>query len=114
MVKQVIIIREDLNMSMGKAIAQGAHASLLALEDVDNIDIVNQWKRSGHTKIVLKVKNLNQLNNILTNILESNLPYSYIIDEGRTEFTEPTPTCIGIGPANSVDIDKITKKLRLF
>ena len=34
--KQVIVIRKDLNMRKGKMIAQGAHASIDAILGMDN------------------------------------------------------------------------------
>lgn len=122
--KQVIIMRKDLDMSTGKAIAQGAHASVKAvMEGLTNptkaydfqIDY-QEWKRTGSTKIVLGAKNFSELSKIEDAVNEANIVNSGIImDEGRTEFGhQVTPTCLAIGPATNEDIDKITKRLRLF
>jgi len=123
MVKQVIIVRKDIEMSMGKAIAQGAHASQLALEDLyweakyglsACMDIKSEWEQTGITKIVLACKSLAELDKVIDKAKELGLPLSRITDEGRTEFTEPTVTCGAIGPCYAEEIDKITKRLRLY
>lgn len=120
MVKQVIIVRKDLNMSMGKAIAQGAHASTTACRDNAKIDASKfyntflNWEATGQTKIVLGIKNEAALVNLIAKAREANLPCSLIKDEGRTEFPEPTITCGAIGPFDAAEIDKLTKRLQLL
>lgn len=113
MVKQVIIVRKDLNMSMGKAIAQGCHACENAVQITQNC-VLEDWYDSGSTKIVLGVKNLAALERIIKKAAEANLPRALITDAGRTEFSEPTVTCGAIGPAPAEEIDKITKRLQLL
>lgn len=122
MVKQVIILRKDLNMSVGKAVAQGAHASnqaylecLAAVDYDDNaVPILTEWRTTGRTKIVLACKSYDELTRVLAKAREANLPNTIITDEGRTEFDEPTVTCGAIGPWDADEIDKITKRLRLY
>ena len=119
--KQIIVLRQDLDMSTGKACAQASHASLCALTDkihsnpfMYNI-AYNEWVNTGHAKIVLGVKNLNKLNKLYDKCKEYNIPYlSHIIDEGRTEFDGLTTTCIAAGPWDSDTLDKIFKRVRLF
>ena len=62
LVKQVLLIRKDLNMSLGKACAQAAHASEQCVRlAVPHHEIIHLWDQYGHGKIVLAAKNLNQL-----------------------------------------------------
>ncbi len=123
MVKQIIIVRKDINMSMGKAIAQGAHASVEAVRDVLDHDtvsndmgreIVEEWYENGHTKVVVAIVGKEALQKYILKAINSGIPCSLITDEGRTEFTEPTITCGAIGPYDAEKIDEITKRLRLY
>jgi len=45
---------------------------------------------------------------------ESGLTVELITDSGRTEFKEPTRTCLGIGPDDPEKIDKITGHLKPY
>jgi len=49
--KQVIILRKDLNMRKGKMVAQGAHASLQAVLLNLTSDDVDWWRNNGMKKI---------------------------------------------------------------
>lgn len=122
--KQVIVIRKDLEMPIGKACAQAAHASEKACyEGLTNpkkaydfqIDH-REWRNTGSTKICVAVHSLEELKKIEAKAIELGVVTSGIIyDEGRTLFDgETTPTCLAIGPASHFDIDSITKRLRLF
>lgn len=87
--KQIIIVRKDLNMSKGKMAAQVAHASMAFLTDIIrkysiwgceitgdvnnefyacNIhipsDIYNDWICGSFTKIILEAKNKHQLEKV--------------------------------------------------
>ena len=124
-------MRKDLNMRKGKMIAQGSHASLGALlkffDKVENKDSItykvqfgknsylDQWLNGTFTKICLYVNSEEELDNIKNQCDEAKIPNALIIDAGLTEFHEiPTKTCIGIGPWDSEQIDKITGNLPLL
>jgi len=113
MIKQVLIIRNDLNMRKGKMVAQGAHASQGAMSLVAPADL-KQWCNEGCTKIVVYVKSLDELADVYHAAQEADLPRCMIEDAGRTEFKEPTFTAVGIGPADAELIDKITGTLPLL
>jgi PTH2 family peptidyl-tRNA hydrolase len=134
MVKQVILLRTDLNMRKGKMAAQTAHASLkvffdrkmpsssrcsIGAEDQgaasSNTLIVpltiemDEWVNGVFAKIVLGVASEVDLLEAYRLALEAGLPTSLIVDIGNTEFHGvPTNTAVAIGPARSEDIDKIT------
>lgn len=74
----------------------------------------NEWRSTGMTKIVLSIKGEEKLVELINKARLAGLPYSLIVDEGRTEFTEPTVTCGAIGPASEEEINAFTKRLRLF
>jgi PTH2 family peptidyl-tRNA hydrolase len=112
-IKQVIIIRKDLKMSMGKAIAQACHASIEAYKSSDK-KIIKKWEESGSKKVVLKVNSLEELLKIYEEAKKSGLVVSLIRDAGKTELEEGTITCIAIGPDYSEKIDKITGNLKLL
>jgi len=135
-VKQVIVMRKDLNMRKGKMVAQGAHASLTVFFDKAKMppydaedeyatilitlpdsqaDAITEWFEGDFTKICVGVDSEQELLEIYMKAREECLPCSLITDAGRTEFSgKPTKTCIAIGPAPSEEIDKITGHLKLL
>jgi len=113
--KQMLILRKDLNMRKGKMVAQGAHASMKAtLENIDHPYVV-EWLKGPFTKIVVGVPDEESLFEIYTLALRSNIPCSLILDAGRTEFGGvPTYTAVGIGPAPDAYLIPITGHLKLL
>lgn len=113
--KQVIVIRKDLHMRMGKAIAQGAHASVgVVLQNIDK-PATKEWLHEGQTKICVYVNSEKELLELYKKALEAKLPAVIITDAGKTEFKGvATKTCLAIGPDSSDKIDKITSKLPLL
>ncbi len=111
--KQVIVVRDDLKLSRGKLAVQVAHASLLAYEKGDK-KLKEEWKREGQKKIVLRVKNLEELMNIADNAERAGLPVAIVKDAGLTEIPPGTITAVGIGPEKEGKIDRITGDLPLL
>jgi PTH2 family peptidyl-tRNA hydrolase len=124
-VKQVIVIRKDLNMRKGKMIAQGAHASMKVFFDrlkpsengfsISLTPEMQQWVQGDFRKIVVYVNSEQELLETSKQAVEANLPCALIQDNGLTEFKGiKTYTAVAIGPASDTDIDKITKDLPLL
>jgi peptidyl-tRNA hydrolase, PTH2 family len=134
-VKQVIVVRKDLNMRKGKLAAQVAHASTKVLLDrMANMYYVNddilcnekslflrrddpwyEWLNGAFTKVVVYVEFEDAIHALANRCHFNNVPCAIITDAGRTEFHgEPTVTCIAIGPDWADKIDKITGELPLL
>ncbi|HET6641106.1 MAG TPA: peptidyl-tRNA hydrolase Pth2 [Nitrososphaeraceae archaeon] len=114
--KQVIVVRKELRMGMGKLAAQVAHAAVSGAEHVmtSNPSWFMKWFSSGQAKIVVKVHSLEDLHRIKRKAQTSGLPVVQVQDRGLTQIPEGTITCLGIGPAPSPLIDRITKDLKLL
>lgn len=114
--KQVIIVRRDLNMGTGKIAAQVAHAAVMGAERVkaSRREWFNSWFGAGQAKVVVKVKNIEELMDVRMRAEKMNLPVVQIQDSGLTQIPSGTITCIGIGPAPSDLIDKVTFELKLL
>ncbi|MHA1595949.1 MAG: peptidyl-tRNA hydrolase Pth2 [Candidatus Baldrarchaeia archaeon] len=114
--KQVIVVRTDIKMSKGKLAAQVAHASVTAAEvaRIRYHEWWNAWFLQGQKKVVLKVKSLDELIKIKEEAEREKLPVAMIQDRGLTELPPGTITALGIGPAPSERIDKITGPLPLL
>lgn len=114
--KQVIILRKDLNMRKGKMIAQGAHASLKATRraELEFEDWWDKWFFEDMKKIVVSVNSEAELHAAFQKALTADLPAELIKDAGYTEFKEPTFTAVAIGPAPDELVDLITKELPLL
>ena len=114
--KQVILIRTDLEMGTGKKCAQSCHASVSASDQVriQNTSVWKNWKNSGQKKVVLKIKSKEELNNIIKDLEKNKLSYFIVKDAGLTQLPPGTTTAVGIGPALSSEIDKITGDLKLL
>lgn len=114
--KQVILIRIDLKMSTGKKCAQACHASVSA-SDLARVKTKKEWKKwknSGQKKVVLKVSSMEEINEIYKKVLEKRIPCFLVKDAGLTQLDPGTMTALGIGPALSTEIDKITGDLQLL
>lgn len=109
--KQVILVRDDLDMSTGKSVAQGSHVSVLASRNADEQNVQN-WIDNGGKKIVLRVSSEDELRDIINSANE--LPTAMIEDLGHTELEPGTLTAGAIGPANDDRIDNYTGHLSLF
>ncbi len=124
--KQVIIMRNDLNMRKGKIAAQAAHASIGAVLSIcsykENVievplnELIRPWLIEGaFTKICVQISGEEELKELINKAKELNLPACLITDSGKTEFNGvATITCGCIGPAEANDIDVLTGHLKLF
>lgn len=142
--KQIIILRKDLNMRKGKMVAQGAHASMAVIvnlletrviysepngsdfdglseygffisQDNPGFNLLKQWLEGKFTKICVSVDSEQELRDIFNKAQAAGLLCSLIQDAGLTEFGGvPTFTAAAIGPARPEDIDPITQHLKLL
>ena len=135
--KQIIVLRKDLKMRLGKAVSQGAHASLAIL--TNNLigypfkwykfpfklvrflylfffhKAFRVWHTGRFTKICVSVNSEKELIDIYNLAKSKGLLCSLIQDAGLTEFGGiPTYTAVGIGPDESSKIDEVTKGLPLL
>ena len=95
---QYIILNQGLGMSTGKAAAQAAHAAVRGYELTQTFGpptFIADWKKSGHTKIVLAARDTEHLLMIERYLKDRGVTCHLVIDEGRTEIDPHTPTAIG-------------------
>lgn len=125
-VKQVIVMRKDLNMSKGKMVTQGAHASIAFLTNKMKDNLSNpealwwvnlsqaekEWVYGTFFKVCVGVDSEKELLDIGYNAVMLGLSVKYI--EETTGFDKPTITCLAIGPDYSSKIDPVTKHLKLL
>lgn len=110
--KQIILVREDLDLSKGKLASQCSHASVEAVLKSDK-NKINEWRRFSK-KVVLKVKDEKELLKYKNLAEKEKLITALIKDAGRTEIPPNTITCLAIGPDEDKKIDKITGKLKIL
>ncbi len=133
-VKQVIVMRHDLHMRMGKVAAQAAHASIAFLTnkmrtapqvltmtgayELGHIYLSRSevtWINDLFTKICVRVDSEEELITVHEAALGASLTSILIRDAGLTEFKGvPTLTCCAIGPDLNDKVDKITGHLKLL
>ncbi len=77
-------------------------------------NIVLDQLQSFSEKIVLKVANLKELEQVKQDAIELNVSWSEVTDAGHTQIAPGTVTCISLGPAPEEKIDKITGDLKLM
>jgi PTH2 family peptidyl-tRNA hydrolase len=114
--KQVIVFRSDLQLTKGKTAAQAGHAAVSAAEEARKRyrSWWEAWLFEGQCKIAVKVKNEKELLELERQAKELALPNALIIDRGLTEIPPDTVTCLGIGPAPTEKIDRLTGELPLL
>jgi peptidyl-tRNA hydrolase, PTH2 family len=131
-VKMVIVVRTKFpdgkggtfGMRAGKIGVQMCHAVEGLIDKADRLKgprlcghhtpLEREWRLTGNTKIAARVETEEELLSIFQQALDAQLPVYLVTDAGRTEFKEPTRTCLAIGPARADDVDKITGNLKLL
>lgn len=111
--KQCIIIRNDVKMSCGKRCAQAGHAAIVAYEK-SSPTMKKAWMQEGQKKVVLKVSDERTLFELKSIAESAGIAAALIQDAGMTEIPPGTITALGLGPAKSEDLDKITGSLSLL
>lgn len=114
--KQVLVIRMDLKMSRGKIAVQIAHAAVSAAEEARKHSLVSWrgWLWEGQKKVAVKVSSEEELLALRDKAIKAGLPLHLIRDRGLTELPPGTTTALGIGPARTETVDKITGDLPLL
>ena len=114
--KQVVVVREDLDISEGKRAVQVAHAAVSASLEAreHHPKWYKEWLREGQRKVVLRAKKLEHLKALHAKAQALKLPSVLIDDAGLTEVPQGTTTCLGIGPAPENLVDQITGQLPLW
>ena len=130
-IKQVIVIRKDLNMRKGKMVAQGAHASINAIlkntydngfsytlitkDNFGDSTLIGQWLDTDYAKIVLSINSEKELLDLNDAAIKAGLNCALVRDNGLTEFNGvKTWTALAIGPDFSDKIDPLTGNLSLL
>jgi PTH2 family peptidyl-tRNA hydrolase len=133
--KQVIVIRNDLNMRKGKMCAQSSHASMAFLTMgmrkgyggdtlpcfstdtffVEESCAIEHWLKNSFRKIVCYVNSEKELIDLHQKALDSGLISHLIEDNGATEFNGiKTLTCCAIGPHFDERFEGVTDHLPLL
>ena len=102
---------KKMNGIKGKATSQAGHAFLHSFWDSENRfpDDAHAYKHSQQaTKITVVVETEKELFEIME-YYKDICGISLVKDAGLTVFTEPTITCLGIGP---IHVDKIGVNLK--
>jgi peptidyl-tRNA hydrolase, PTH2 family len=111
--KQLILVRQDLQLPKGKLAAQAAHASVEAVLKSDKDD-VKTWRHEGMAKIVLKVADEKELLRQLQRAKDDGFVTALITDAGHTVVEPGTRTCGAIGPADASKLDDLFSDLKLL
>ena len=114
--KQVIVFRSDLKLSKGKIAAQAGHAAVSAAQEAHkhHRGWWEEWIFEGQRKVAVKVKDEKELLELERQANDLGLPNALIVDRGLTEIPPDTITCLGIGPAPTEKIDRLTGQLPLL
>ena len=111
--KQCLVIRGDIRMSCGKISAQAAHAAVAAFERC-NRETRERWLAEGQKKVVLRAKDERALYELKILAEARGIVAALIEDAGLTELPPGTTTALGLGPARTEEMDRITADLPLL
>lgn len=111
--KQVIVARKDLKMPQGKLATQCAHAAVEAVLKSDK-EKIKKWQNTGAKKVILKANSEKELIKLNQAAKDHGLKTALIRDAAKTFFKLPTITCLGIGPDEEEEIDKVTGNLKMY
>ena len=114
--KQSIVLRTDLDMSLGKLISQACHAAVESSELAKRrkTSAWKRWRDEGARKVILQVGSLKELEELAEKADALGIINAIIVDRGLTEIPPGTTTALAVGPDNSGLVDRITGSLKLL
>jgi PTH2 family peptidyl-tRNA hydrolase len=117
--KQVYLVRTDLEMGKGKIAAQCCHAAVKAFRELqgrgkEERAALDQWEWQGSRKVVVKVGSEEELQQIVMTALDKGLFATTIRDAGKTQIAAGSMTVGVIGPGNDKLIDEVSGHLKLL
>lgn len=114
--KMYIVVRKDLNPSVGKLMIHAGHAITKILHDNKNDKRIDEWIENYHqTKIVVSAQDLDALRTFLVKTLSDQIPGAMVADAGFYELEKDTIVLVALGPLNEAEARWIgLKKLSLF
>jgi len=102
-VQYIVLLRSDLKLPKGKAIAQGGHAVQLAIRVVERssdpraLGWLAAWESGSYTKIALKA-DVEEIRVLTERLDAGGVLYARVVDEGRTVVEPGTLTAVGLQP----------------
>ncbi|KAL4122326.1 hypothetical protein QTP88_014680 [Uroleucon formosanum] len=115
--KMVIVINSSLNMSIGKTASQAAHAAIglykVIKERADLYYDLITWNKQGSRKIILEVKNTNELIKLCSEGKIQKIPFFCVHDAGLTEVKPNSFTALAFFGSEQ-ELKPVTGKLRLL
>ena len=117
--KQVFIVRTDLEMGKGKIAAQCCHAAVKAYRDLSKAGseaqkAIESWEWQGSRKVVVKIEGEQELLDIIASAKMNGLYATTIRDAGKTQIAAGSTTVGVIGPGGEKSIDEISGHLKLL
>lgn len=116
-----LIVNSDLNMSIGKACAQTAHASQMITQQIhewdkndlskqyeDRIKEFNKWCDQSYRKVVLRASKKEWEK------IKEQLDCMVVIDIGLTEVFSGAETVLILFPMKKSEVPKIIKRLQIL
>ena len=98
-----LIVRLDLELSIGKTASQCAHAAVEVVARAKRSRLLERWRAGGARKIVLGVEDEAALHALAAHVPQSCYA-SVVRDAGHTEVPAGTVTVLGmLGPRRSLD-----------
>jgi len=114
--KMVLVVRGELRLTPGKAAVQVAHAAVMLVlqQQKRRGDYLDRWLHEGQKKIAVVAPTLAEMVERQNLATRQGIPTVWVDDAGFTEVAPGTRTCLGLGPAPSLELDKITGDLPLL
>lgn len=111
--KQIMVVRTDLKMGKGKIAAQCCHGAIGAYKKSSS-NKIKKWESESYAKVVLKVKTLEELNELKNLADKKGIANYLVVDAGRTQIPTSTVTVLALGPDEDEILDKLTGDLKLL
>jgi peptidyl-tRNA hydrolase len=101
-----IVVRDNAGIPFGKLVPQAGHGCWATIHHALTAapERIAAWDAAGTVIAPRSVADLANLQGAYQAARDVGLPASYIIDAGRTVFGEPTPTVVGIGPCDAIEL----------
>ena len=112
----IVVYRADLaEMTRAKGEVQFGHAVAGVLVQVmkSNAELVDHYMADNQPKIAMEVDDTDALLKIREKAQKRGVPFFLVTDAAHTIFSEPTVTCIGLGPMNKTDGNSVCREARM-